>query len=312
MRWTWSSVLLAVACGGSPPPPPPKPAPPPPAPAPVEHVDQEQQKRDEIVAAHRKIEEEQQTALAASCDDPKGKHERCITSCYTAEAPDPRAGKHVVGAVEIQHIACQRGDAYAMLDELDPKLQVRRARGMARPHKKGTWQADVETALGKGYIVASTWHDVTHPITKEKLRCVAVWQRAATKKPLDACAGTGEIACEAAGNAAAHGENVVHFRLAEAHRLQADGKTTECQQAALEAIAVSRGMPRWRQYAKLNVHEWGKAALFRTRFDGVLDEDALFATAASLGAEAEQVYAACGGGEPKTSAEQEQSFHTCW
>ena len=50
-----------------------------------------------------------------------------------------------------------------------------------------------------------------------------------------------------------------------------------------------------------------------TRFDGILDEDRLFSTAISLGAEAQQVHADCGGpATPKTTAAHEQSFHTCW
>ena len=90
-------------------------------------------------------------------------------------------------------------------------------------------------------------------------------------------------------------------------------KPAECQQAALEAIAVARGLPRWRQYAKLNVEHWTDHAAYRTRFDGTLDEDTLFAQAATLGAEAETVYTACGGAaDAPTTPVQEQSFHTCW
>ena len=106
---------------------------------------------------------------------------------------------------------------------------------------------------------------------------------------------------------------MVHYRLAEARRLKAARKTADCQQAALEAIAVSRGMPRWRQYMTLNVGNWDDQAMYRTRFDGFLDEEMLFAAVASLGTEAEQVYRACGGPDrPQTTAEQQQSFHTCW
>ena len=53
-------------------------------------------------------------------------------------------------------------------------------------------------------------------------------------------------------------------------------------QAALEAVAVARGMPRWRQYASLNTDEWKSWPRYRTRFDGILDEDSLFALAISL------------------------------
>jgi hypothetical protein len=280
------------------------------------HEREEREKHDEVVVAHRKIEEQQQEALAASCDDPQhhDAHARCQPSCYAPAAPDPRGGKKLRGAVAIQHEICQLApeSPYVILDEVDPKLAVTPLRGRPlRMHKKGTWQADVEKAVP--VVVAGTWREVKHPVTKERVRCVIAVQYTWLAKPLDACGGSGDVACEAAGNAAAHGLDVVHFRLAEARQLQAAGKSQECQQAALEAIAVARGMPRWRQYAKLNIEHWGNQTSFGTRFDGVLDEDTLFQTATRLGGQAEGLYAACGGaGSAATTPEQEQSFHACW
>lgn len=295
-------VLFAACGGGQPPAPPPARI--------IPRVEAHVPDRD-VVAEHRKLEEQQQDALAASCDGPQGTHPRCEPSCYAPAAADPRAGKKVRGPVEIQHLVCQRNGTWVIADDLDPKLAVRAIHG--RPpklHKKGTWQAEIELALP--VTVTGARRDVTDRITKEAHTCVAASQFvAALKKSLDACGGTGDIVCEASGNAAAHGLDVVHFRLVEAKRLQASGNTEGCQQAALEALAVAHGMPRWRQYAKLNVDQWPKEAQFRTRFDGVLDEDTLFDTAASLGTDAEGVYAACGGAATP-STEQEQSFHTCW
>jgi hypothetical protein len=151
-------------------------------------------------------------------------------------------------------------------------------------------------------------------VTNERLRCVSVAHHVMSmRRPLDACGARGAIACEATGNSAAHGINVVHYRLAEARQLHAANKQMECQRAALEAIAVARGMPRWRQYVTLNVDQWKAYPRYRTRFDGVLDEETLFATAIRLGREAEAVHAECGGpANVKTTAGQEQSFHTCW
>jgi hypothetical protein len=320
------ALVVVLACGSAPPPPPPPP--PPPVARVATPVQSEQAKHDEIVAAHRKIESDQADALAATCDEPDAhdKHERCLPSCYATEPNDTRAGKKLAGATELQHLACERPDGgYLIADELDAKLAVRAARGrFPKPHKKGSWQADVEAALaeaalpklprGDALVVTGAWHDVANPLTHERMRCVAVSQFGkAMHGKLDACGSDGTIACEAAGNVAARGINVVHYRLAEARQLEAANKPTECQQAALEAIAVARGMPRWRQYAKLNAGHWVVHAGYRTRFDGTLDEDALFEVAIKLGGEAEQVYVACGGaaGAPTTVA-QEQSFHTCW
>ncbi len=317
------ALLVLAACGSS--------SPPPVAPAPAVAVvavtppPSEQEQRAQIVAAHRKIEEEQQDAFAATCGDAEA-HPRCMPSCYAKEPADSRAGKKPGGALEIQHVACKPFDgadyAVAIVDELDrAKLAVRAARGrVPAAHKTGAWQAEVENALATGLPrgdairVTGAWRDVVHPLTKEHLRCVAVSQYTrAVHHALDACGGDGAIACEATGNAAAHGINVVHYRLAEARALQAANKPTECQEAALEAIAVARGLPRWRQYVTLNVAKWVAHAGYRTRFDGILDEDTLFTRATTLGSDAEAVYAACGGpsGAPTTAA-QEQSFHTCW
>src|SRR5580700_1945144 len=103
-------VIAIVACGGSTPPPPPPPVTPPPVEVPdAAPVVDEAAQREQIVAAHRKLEEQEQTALAAACTDPDvhANHQRCEPSCYAAAAADPRAGKPVRGAVEIQHVVCQ-------------------------------------------------------------------------------------------------------------------------------------------------------------------------------------------------------------
>jgi hypothetical protein len=215
---------------------------------------------------------------------------------------------------------CEAGDRTFVVDELDASLAAEPNRGRAKPHKKGSWQAELETKLrdeqfakGSVVIVTGAWKTRTHPLTKAKLKCVEVSQVVTAQKPLDACGTLGEAACEAAGNGAARAINVVHYRLAEAKTLQAAGKTDECQQAALEAVAVARGLPRWRQYMKLNENEWDARGRYRTRFDGVVDEDTLFSLVQTMGADAESVYIACGGpSNAPTKTEQEQSFHTCW
>lgn len=317
-----------------------------------EQADREQRERaqrerkEQITAEHRRLESEHQDALAATCDLAKqGKPERCLPSCYTFEPADPRAGKKLTGAVAIDHLVCQRPgaeDAYLIADELDATLAARAARGrFPKPHKKGSWQESVSTAVltalapppppppakkGRGksaptrpaanpdvVVVTGTWRPMTHPATKEKLRCVTIAHYTKSlRKPLDGCGGDGSLGCEAIGDAAAHGINVVRYRLTEARRLQASGKSEDCLKAALEAIAVARGMPRWRQYAKLNVDQWTDRIAYKTRFDGLLDEDTLFATVTTLGQEAEAVFASCGGAvNAPTTVAQEQSFHTC-
>jgi hypothetical protein len=336
---SWRVVLVStalLACGASkgpaPAPPPPEPPRDSPRDQPAEPPDQA--KREELAAAHRKLESEHQDALAATCSnaEPRSDHERCLPSCYRTEPVDPRAGKPPKGPVAIAHLVCQKPGAteepapLVMADEIAAVARViRPVRGrFPKPHKQGTWQATVASSFldahgikprsGDVIAVAGSWRPYTHPLTKQRLRCVTLSHHTkALRSAIDGCGGLGRLVCEATGNAAARGINVVHYRVAEARRLKTSGKTKECQQAALEAIAVSRGMPRWRQYAALNVGNWDEQARYRTRFDGILDEEALFVTVASLGSEAEAIHRACGGpaGAP-TTVDNEQSFHSCW
>jgi hypothetical protein len=292
----------------------------------------ERERRSDLATAHRELEVEQQTALAATCEKTVGEQPppRCEPSCYRAEPPDPRAGKKL-GRAEIVHLVCRSATAgdtgpIAFADEIaKEKVTLRAGRGrMPKPHKKGTWEAEVATAVAaalepeiqRGDVIQVTgaWKPVSHPVTNERLRCVTIVHHAKSmRRALDACGARGGVACEATGNAAVHGINVVHFRLAEARWLQAAGKLPDCQRATLEAIAVARGLPRWRQYVSLNVGQWKAYPRYRTRFDGILDEEALFATATALGTEAQSLHAECGGpANPRTTAQQEQSFHTCW
>jgi hypothetical protein len=289
---------------------------------------EERVKHEQNVAAHRVAELEQQNAMAASCSEPKPwtKHERCLPSCYPTEQPAPNAdAKIIAGPTEVQHVVCRRdGEVpYVVVDELDGKLAMAKARGRApRPHPKSSWQAALATWFREStklpkqdvVIVKGTWRSHKHPLSRESLSCVKVsrFTKALRGKVGDCGAGSSGVTCEAAGNGAARAINVVHYRVAEAKRLQAAGKAEQCQQAALEAVAVARGLPRWRQFKKLNVDEWKDNLLYKTRFDGVIDEDALFAIVTALGSEAEALHAACGGASATTDVEQEQSFHMCW
>lgn len=268
-----AALLLAGCAATVPPPPPPDYVPPAAVPD-----------KQQLAEAHHALEDEQITAMQAGCDHPQT---RCEPSCYVGAPPDPRAGKKLA---IVTHWAC--GNDHAIVDELGnlPPAPKR----LPPPNKQGL-------------RVIGGSRTMIHPSTHERLTCIAV---ATAGGKLDACAGHGDTACEAMGNAAAHGLDVIHYRLVEARRLHAVHDDVGCEKAATEAIAVAHGMPRWRQYQTLNANKWQAFPHYRTRADGILDEDQLFERAAALGAEA---VSACGGTlAPKTSARQEQSFHTCW
>ncbi|MEJ7596344.1 MAG: hypothetical protein WKG01_00425 [Kofleriaceae bacterium] len=316
LRFALCGVL--VACSS-----PSKPAP---VPARASNAEITPTRKAQLMAAHRELEDEQQTALAATCTSSR-KQPRCEPSCYEAEPPDPRAGKQHVRA-EISHLVCRPAGRetgqLVFADEIGgTQVMIRAARGAQPKAHKAGWEAGVaravrvalqpEVARGDVIRVTGAWTERTHPVTQEALRCVTVSHHVAVMRAaLDPCGGRGAIACEATGNAAVHGINVVHYRLGEARRLHAAGDDPGCQRASLEAIAVARGLPRWRQYVTLNVNKWRASPRYRTRFDGILDEETLFTTAMSLGREAEVVHTSCGGAaHPPPDATREQSFHTC-
>ncbi len=329
-------VLYLEACGSSSPPEPTEPtkvavvkkA----EPSEEELAEKERVERAAIVARHRELESASQDALAASCKDTEAwSKQHCTPTCYPGEPPDARKGKKLAGPVEIQHHVCQPvlGDeqfgAMMVIDEIGTKLRARKHRGrFPKAHKKSAWQAEVATwfrdaspiELPRRDVVVvadKKWRDVRHPITQETMRCVTVshYTRSVRGK-LGDCGATKKTVCEAAGNAYVRGMNFAQYRLSEAKQLQATGKEDECLKAAHEAVAAARGLPRWRQYQKLNLGKWTEGLAYKTRFNGLLDEDKLFEVATTLATEAQGVYAACGG-SPKspTTPQQEQSFHSC-
>jgi len=265
------------------------------------------------------LESEQQDALGATCTDGgRWAAQQCTPTCYPPEPASGRAGTRLAGVVEIEHLACQREGTSTWTvidDELGDALAIRSYRKRPpRAHRSGTWQAEIESALpAKHVVIGNALRATEHPLTHERLQCVKVAEyttvRAATT---GVCGVPGKVTCEAAGNAAARGLNLVRYRLAEASSLHAAGNAAGCQAAALQAVATARGLPRWRQYAKLNVGEWKEGVSYKTRFDGLLGEDAIFALAAALGADAEVMHATCGGASRiHTTARQEHAFHSC-
>src|SRR3569832_2915307 len=72
-------LLVLAACGGKTEPPP---APPRPTAVAVRTQPSEQEHHAEIVAEHRKIEEQQQDAFALACTEEAPHAKRCKPSCY--------------------------------------------------------------------------------------------------------------------------------------------------------------------------------------------------------------------------------------
>ncbi|MBL9014786.1 MAG: hypothetical protein JNL83_11450 [Myxococcales bacterium] len=296
-------ALALAACASSAPPPATGPGDSPEAakgPTEAERIAAQAARKGELSAAHRELEDEQSTALAQTCDRP---------------APPRDKPKPLRGMFAIAHLVCGASDEgpFEIHDELGaPAPRAFRGR-VPKAARTGSWQAAVEvaaaTALGPEVARGETVRVSGGWKTLSGRRCVTVIHHARLTAALDVCGSRGQIACEANGNAVAHGLELVRAGLDQAKKLSG----AACQEATLAAIATSRGMPRWRQYMQLNTTKWKGTPRYRTKRDGILDEDALFARAAQLGAEALALHADCGGAaNPKTTAVQEQAFHTCF
>jgi hypothetical protein len=250
---------------------------------------------------------------------------RCFPSCYAPEAPAADAGKSFKGCGTFDQGVCELsngqmwGDPY-FLEQTTPqslepcKFPSSRSTKWAQMNKFIRESTDNMSASDV-FVVAPDTQNWTDERTDDGLRrCVSATYYA-KDMPLtkSRCGGANDaVVCEASLSATARAINVTHYRLDEAKKLQASGDAAGCRAAALEAIAVARGLPKWRDYM-MSDRSWWINLTYKTRYDGSLSEDALFKKTASLGKSALDAYHACGGtGNAVTSEAQEQSFHACW
>jgi len=258
-------------------------------------------------------------ATAARAEPQPDEHPRCMPSCYHTEKPAKESGTSIktcgyftkgiteadlgrgrFGPPEVNQGATQ--------GELVPSCKF------PTPGKK--WAALTKATRGAvdakpGDVVfvpdSETWGECT--VGDEPARCIDLyWYGKKMDFDITDC-GTGDlnVRCEGGGNPAARAINVAHFRVDEATKLSAGGNKADCKKAALEAVAVSRGL------AKSNIGFADEdTAKYKTLFDGTLNRQALTKKLAELGKQATALYKGCGGGEPRTSDEDEQSYHARW
>lgn len=126
----------------------------------------------------------------------------------------------------------------------------------------------------------------------------------------DACgaiAGTNTV-CEFSGSKTARGVNLAHYRVDEAQKAKSAGDKALCMNAAKQAIAISRGLPKFRKDLKAS-GDWVANATYKTRYDGTLKEDAVFKKLEELGTIAAKLHKECGGdGSPATTEAEENAF----
>ena len=238
-------------------------------------------------------------------------------SCYEPEAESPDSGKEVKACTHYTKGFCETATVAgwgepvlnegATFQEVVPGCRFPKA-------KTGKWasmstRAVKQMELHKGdvaFIPAdSDWYDADSS-DGSKLRCIDLhWYSKDDTVKMTRCGHPDEkVVCEVSGSKSVRAINVIHFRINEATKLEATDKEG-CQAAALQAIAFSRGLPKFKKQLG---DDWAGGLTYKTRYDGVLSEKALFARVKKLGDEATKLYKKCGGKKPATSDDDELAF----
>jgi hypothetical protein len=261
--------------------------------------------------------------------------ERCLPSCYHTEQPYngdvSKAQKTYQGCVHSFEYLCQPqlvghwGDSgiyaawnFGLVTDPEPmpacKFPTAPSPGKWKKQLAFVLQQDPPKDGDVTFIPAdASWQDSMRALDGSIFRCAVVdkYVRDVTLQRNRCSAASDKVVCEASGSRSARAINVAHFRLDEAKQLQSAGNTAGCQQAAKEALAVARGVTDWRRWTKKQ-GDWEDLLVYRTRYDGPLTEDALFAKIDDYTKQALAEYHACGGKDATTKMQDEQSFHDCW
>jgi hypothetical protein len=111
--------------------------------------------------------------------------------------------------------------------------------------------------------------------------------------------------CENSPSKGAKAFNTLRYRLDEAKKLKDENKLGDCRAATYEAVALSRGLPWFRETRK-KYDYWTEGNTYLTRYDGELSEDAVFSKAKTYGEEAEKLHAECGGSASLDTREEDE------
>ena len=156
------------------------------------------------------------------------------------------------------------------------------------------------------FIAASDDWGMADSSNGDKLRCLELqWYSKDDTVQMSKCGHPDDkVACEVTGSKTVRAINVIHYRIEEAKKLKASDKQA-CQQAALQAVAFSRGIPKFKKSLGSDSAE---GLTYKTRYDGVLTEVKAFARIKQLGTEALALYKSCGGGSGATKGDEEMAF----
>jgi hypothetical protein len=251
------------------------------------------------------------TAAAA----PKGA--LCTPSCYEPDVPSPDAGKETKACTHYTKGFCATLEPGGWTE---PELnQGATFQGIVNDCKfpkpnAGKWAKLSKRAVkilepkagDVAFIPANSDWEAAESSDGSTLRCLDLhWYEKNSTVTMTKCGHPDEaVVCEVSGSKSVRAINMIHYRVDEAEKLKSSDKQG-CQAAALQAVAFSRGLPKF----KANLGSgWASGLTYKTRYDGVLKEAALFAQVKKLGDQATALYKACGGGTPKTSDADEMGF----
>jgi hypothetical protein len=241
----------------------------------------------------------------------------CSPSCYEPEPPSPDAGKETKACTHYTKGFCETatvaGWGEPVLNQGATFVEIVASCKFPAP-KPGKWAAlskravkDLEPkASDVAFIPGDSDWEAADSSDGSKLRCLDLhWYEKNDSVTMTKCGHPDEkVVCEVTGSKSVRAINVMHFRIDEATKLKATDKKG-CQAAALQAIAFSRGLPKFK---KALGDDWAGGLTYKTRYDGVLNEKALFAKVKKLGDQATALYKQCGGTKPTTTDEDEMAF----
>jgi hypothetical protein len=119
--------------------------------------------------------------------------------------------------------------------------------------------------------------------------------------------GRPNLLCEPLGSKTARAINIIHFRVEEAKTAQAAGKKPVCQEAARVAVATATGVNKFRDQQKA-AHNWATSYPYKTRYDGTLNEQQVFAKVDEYKKTAEALFKSCGGTKLTATPDEEMAF----
>lgn len=242
---------------------------------------------------------------------------QCKPSCYENEHAakwDASDYKHVCGYKEWNFQSVKpRGSGWTPLASSGiPSANPTKTPCKPPKNSGGKWKGvikQVKSAFGPigrdlknlHYVVQGNWkHDRDGNLDPRKSVTVRIYASNWELKPNECGSHGTETVCEASGSQGARAFNYMRFRLDEAKKHQKSDKEA-CLISSFAAVATARGVKKFRA-GRIKKKTWSPGLTYKTRFDGELGEEELFAKVDEVEKEALALHVKCGGESPLITA----------